>query len=83
MKDLSQHFFIKYLSQYKRQFNSHKGFKICDSFLLISKLPFILRILWKFEWLKNSVLISDDFSNLNPEAFMSWKIIYVKVGKMD
>ena len=37
--------FINDLSRYKQQFNTLKGFEICDRILLISKPTFILRIL--------------------------------------
>ena len=37
--------FINDQSQYKEEFNTLKGFEICDCILLISKQPFMLQIL--------------------------------------
>ena len=36
--------FMNDLSWYQQQFNTLKGFEICNCFLLISKQPFMLRI---------------------------------------
>ena len=37
--------FINDQSQYKEEFNTLKGFEICDCILLIKKQPFMLQIL--------------------------------------
>ena len=44
MSDLSQ-YLKNDLSRYKQQFNTLKVFEICHCTLLISKRPFMLRIL--------------------------------------
>ena len=40
MIDISQYLFIKDLSQYKQQFNTHRGFEICDYVLLGNDLSY-------------------------------------------